>query len=81
MVGAVGAARAKKVMRARLGLENMAGRPQQAGELMPYILAIIGAPITGYGMAADNPQQIIIGTMWLCTACIIMAIQKHGEKQ
>lgn len=48
---------------------------------MPYILALIGAPIAGYGMAADNPLQIIIGTMWLCTACIIMAIQKHGEKQ
>lgn len=53
-----------------------AGQKTEMGvvSIMPYILAIIGAPITGYGMAADNPLQIIIGTIWLCTACIIMAI-------
>lgn len=48
---------------------------------MPYFLAAIGALTTGYGMAAENILTIICGSIWLCTACIIMAIQKHGEKQ
>lgn len=45
---------------------------------MPYILTIIGAPTVGYGLAADNKLIIICGSLWLCTACIVKAIQDIG---